>query len=129
MIDLKAKELYVSLVEHVISRYVIDSSYCSNKGYRDSLADVLEKTKAGVYDWCFDDSYVYTGDEPDIMLDFQRWKDIKKQNEKNFKKIVKLMTEDDFALCKDGYFSSDRYIYDRAEGYFLAAQMMSMITD
>lgn len=127
MIDQKAKNLFISILEFKIEWIINGNSY-EGKGVIDSMADVLEKTKAGMYDCYFDHSYNPNDDDASIGKDWERWLAMGKQNKTNFKKMLKYMTEDDYALCRNGYLSSEKYISERANGYEAAGLLLGLIT-
>lgn len=127
MIDQKAKDMFISVLEFKID-WLIQENDRYEKGFIDSLADVLEKTQAGMYDWYFDHSYNPNDDDASIGKDWERWLAMGKQNKTNFKKMLKYMTEDDYALCRNGYLSSEKYISERANGYEAAGLLLGLIT-
>ena len=127
MLDQKAKKLFISILEFKIDWFKQDDDHYE-KGVVDSLADVLEKTKSGLYDWYFDYSYEPNDDDASIRENTQRWRARQKQIDTNYEKRLEYMTEDEYALCREDYRSSALYFNGRVRGYDMAGQMIGLIT-
>ena len=130
MLDQNAKNLFVSVLEHNIN-CIVQGKTIYGKGTIESLADVLEKTKAGILDWNFDDDANSDNADYDeyykVWEDEKRWEAMAKEQDKYYKKLFQYMTQDDYALYRDNYLASTKYVSDRRSGYQIAYDIMEVI--
>lgn len=129
MLIIKAKDFFISVLEYKIVHHE-DYYEARKNGFVDSLEDVLERAKMGIYNWKFDDKM--NPDKPehdevtDINADVKRWETEKKEYEADYQEKMKNMTEEEYGLSIDEHISSLGYIVGRLNGYQFAEAIMCM---
>lgn len=129
MLNFEAKDFFISVLEYKIVHHE-DYYEARKEGFVDSLEDVLNRTKVGIYNWKFYDEIDLEKPEydevTDINADVKRWETEKKEYEAEYTEKKKNMTEEEYGLSIDEHISSLGYIVGRLKGYEFAEAIMCM---
>ena len=129
MIDQNAKEFFISVIADEICLHF---EQCEERkdGIVDSLKDVLERTKKGMYDRNFEcdntKEKINYDEYADINADIKRWESMREGFKAYYDEKMKDITADENGLIFDDYISAFCYIIGRLEGYEFAYALMRL---
>ena len=130
MIDLKAKNLFISVLELKIHAVAVDNNGYV-EGVCDSLADVIEKTQAGLYDRLFFGKVEIGNPDCDensgIQEDIKKWKAFEKEYDKHCAERHKyISSEEEYANSIEIRLVLANYLIGRLKGYEFANALIRM---